>query len=277
MQIKERARQPYQYPVIYLNILDYTRWVTQELCRHQQGTLPSEAMCLLIQHGSNVTNYIKRYLTCIECNQFPIETLHPQEVLPEPWTKIGVDFFQDQRGRKCLIVADYFSKFPYVFQVTTGSSFKTIDHLREIFAAEGVPAIVMSNNGPPFNSAEFQNFAHAFDFTHTTSSPHFNQSNGFIEAMVKKVKNAYRKTDGSPQWHKLYFSYETHPSQLIFLHQLKFFMDAQHKEPSLVDVPDQSTFDRSARNASRFRIDRRNSLTRLTEPRTYAFSRSRSK
>ena len=26
----------------------------------------------------------------------------------------------------------------------------------------------------------------------------FHQSNGFIEAMVKKVKNAYKKTDGSP-------------------------------------------------------------------------------
>ena len=28
--------------------------------------------------------------------------------------------------------------------------------------------------------------------------PHFHQSNGFIEAMVKKVKNAYKKMDGSP-------------------------------------------------------------------------------
>ena len=28
--------------------------------------------------------------------------------------------------------------------------------------------------------------------------PHFHQSNGFIEAMVKKVKNAYKKMDRSP-------------------------------------------------------------------------------
>ena len=156
-------------------------------------------MCLLAWHGSRCDRLHQEMPDmCIECSQFPIETLHPHEVPPGPWTKIGVDFFQDHRGRKHLIVADYFSKFPYMFQVTTGSSFKTIEHLREIFAAEGVPAIVMSDNGPPFNSAEFQNFAHAFDFVHTTSSPHFHQSNGFIEAMVKKVKNAYRKTDGSP-------------------------------------------------------------------------------
>ena len=41
-------------------------------------------------------------------------------------------------------------------------------------------------------------FPRDFDFKHTTSSPHFHQSNGFIKAMVKKVKNAYKKTDGSP-------------------------------------------------------------------------------
>ena len=95
-------------------------------------------------------------------------------------------------------MADYFSKFPYVFPVASTHHFKTITHLRELFAAEGIPAVVMSNNGPPFNGEEFRQFAHDSDFVHTTSSPHFHQLNGFIEAMVKKVKNAYRKMDGSP-------------------------------------------------------------------------------
>ena len=125
-------------------------------------------------------------------------TLQPHKVPPRPWVKIGVDFFQDHLGKKHLIVADYFSKFPYVFPVASTHHFKTITHLRELFAAEGVPAIVMSDNGPPFSREEFRQFAHDFDFVHTTSSPHFHQSNGFIEAMVKKVKNAYKKMDGSP-------------------------------------------------------------------------------
>ena len=99
---------------------------------------------------------------------------------------------------KNLIIADYFSKFPYVFPVASAHHFKTINHLRELFTAEGIPTIVMSDNGPPFNGDEFKRFAQEFDFMHTTSSPHFHQSNGFIKAMVKKVKNAYKKTDGSP-------------------------------------------------------------------------------
>ena len=85
-----------------------------------------------------------------------------------------------------------------MFPVASAHHFKTITHLRELFAAEGIPTVVMSDNGPPFNGEEFRQFAHDFDFMHTTSSPHFHQSNGFIEAMVKKVKNAYKKTDGSP-------------------------------------------------------------------------------
>ena len=54
----------------------------------------------------------------------------------------------------------------------------------------------MFDNGPPFNGSK--KFAHEFDFVHTTSSPYFHQSNGFIKAMVKKVKKAYKKTDRSP-------------------------------------------------------------------------------
>ena len=147
---------------------------------------------------ADMTNYIKQCLTCIECSNLPVKTLKPHEVPPRPWVKIGVDFFQDHLGKKHLIVADYFSKFPYVFPVASAHHFKNITHLRELFAAEGISAIVMSDNGPPFNGEEFRQFAHDFDFVHTTSLPHFHQSNGFIEAMVKKVKNAYKKTDGSP-------------------------------------------------------------------------------
>ena len=147
---------------------------------------------------ADVTNYIKWCLTCIECSNLPVEMLKPHKVPPRPWVKIGVDFFQDHLGKKHLIVADYFNKFPYVFPVASAHHFKTITHLRELFAAEGIPAVVMSNNGPPFNGEEFRQFAHDLDFIHTTSSPHFHQSNGFTEAMVKKVKNAYKKTDGFP-------------------------------------------------------------------------------
>ena len=88
---------------------------------------------------ADITDYIKQCLTCIKCSNLPVEMLHPHEVPPGPWVKIDVDFFQDHLGKKHLIVADYFSKFPYMFPVASTHHFKTINHLRELFAAEGVP------------------------------------------------------------------------------------------------------------------------------------------
>ena len=147
---------------------------------------------------ADITDYMKRCLTCIDSSNLPVETLHPHEVLPGPWVKVGMDFFQDDSGQKHLIIADYFSKFPFIYPVRSTHHFKTITHLRELFTTEGAPTIVMSDNGPPFSGEDFKNFPREFNFIHTTSSPHFHQLNGFIKAMVKKVKNAYKKTDGSP-------------------------------------------------------------------------------
>ena len=118
--------------------------------------------CVYWPNIADVTDYIKRCLTCIKCSNLPVEMLQPHEVPPRPWIKIGVDFFQDHLGKKHLIVADYFCKFPYVFPVASTHHFKTITHLRELFAAEGIPAIVMSDNGPPFNGEEFRQFVHDF-------------------------------------------------------------------------------------------------------------------
>ena len=61
-------------------------------------------------------------------------------------------------GKLYLLICDYFSKFPFVFQ-TRNTSFACIkDHLQELFAIEGTPDEVMSDNGPPFSSKEFAIF-----------------------------------------------------------------------------------------------------------------------
>ena len=147
---------------------------------------------------ADIMDYIKWCVTCIDNAKMPVEMLHPHKVPIRPWVKLGMDFFQDDSGNKFLIVADYFSKFPFIFPFALTHHHKRPRYLRDLFSTEGIPAVVMTNNGPPFNGEEFMHFTREFDFKHQTSSPHFHQSNGFIEAMVKKVKTAYKKTDGSP-------------------------------------------------------------------------------
>ena len=134
---------------------------------------------------AGVIVYIKWCVTCIDNSKIPVETLHPHAVPIGPWIKLGMDFFQDDSGNKFLIIADYLSKFPFIFPVTLTHHQKTLRYLRDLFLTEGVPAVVMTNNGPPFNGEEFKCFAREFDFKHQTSSPHFHQWNGFIKAIVR--------------------------------------------------------------------------------------------
>ena len=68
-----------------------------------------------------------------------------------------MDYFY-VNGRLYVLVCDYFSKFPFVFQTRTTSFANLRDHLQELFMVEGTPDEIMSDNGPPFNGKEFNAF-----------------------------------------------------------------------------------------------------------------------
>ena len=104
---------------------------------------------------ADVTDYIKQCLTCIECSNLPVETLQPHEVPPGSWVKIGVDFFQDHLRKKTPHNSRLLQQVPIHVSSGICTSFQDLTNLRELFAAEGIPTIVMSDSGPPFNGEEF--------------------------------------------------------------------------------------------------------------------------
>ncbi|KAL0878513.1 hypothetical protein ABMA27_003602 [Loxostege sticticalis] len=110
-----------------------------------------------------------------------------------PWNKVGLDLF-DFDGGKYLIVVDYYSKYVEIALLKCGfASNLVIVQLKSIFARHGIPNIVVSDNGPPFNSSEFRSFAKDWDFQHVTSSPYLSCSNGMVERTVGIVKNMLKK------------------------------------------------------------------------------------
>ena len=61
------------------------------------------------------------------------------------------------------------------------------DHLVEMFSVEGTPNDIMSDNCSPFNGKDFSSFLTGLGIRHTTSSPNYPQTNGFIERLMEKA------------------------------------------------------------------------------------------
>ena len=72
-----------------------------------------------------------------------------------------------------------------------------INILKTVFAEYGIPATVYTDQGTQFACQEFREFAVQYRFQVQHSSPRYPQSNGFIEAMVKTVKNIMEKAEES--------------------------------------------------------------------------------
>lgn len=72
-----------------------------------------------------------------------------------------------------------------------------ISLLKTIFGEYGMPVTLFTEQGTQFISEEFKEFARQYRFQVENPSPRYPQSNGFIEGMVKVVKNIMEKAEES--------------------------------------------------------------------------------
>lgn len=108
-----------------------------------------------------------------------------------PWEKVGVDIFTFS-NIDYLLTVDYLSGFFEVDRLPSKRVCDIVHCLKAHFARYGLPVEVCTDNSP-FNSIEFRSFAQKYDFKHTTSSPHFAQSNGKVESSIKTCKRLMEK------------------------------------------------------------------------------------
>ena len=72
-----------------------------------------------------------------------------------------------------MVVTDEFSRFPEVEILNSTSARAVIPKLDAIFARQGIPEVLKSDNGPLFNGLEFKNFADYLGFKHRRITPFF--------------------------------------------------------------------------------------------------------
>ncbi|UYV66133.1 FAM120A [Cordylochernes scorpioides] len=88
--------------------------------------------------------------------------------------------------------------YPEISLLQNLTAQEVIGRLKSIFARHGTPETVRSDNGPQFQKvlgSEFSKFSKEWSFKHITSSPKFPQSNGFIEAIIKNIKQSFKKEE----------------------------------------------------------------------------------
>ena len=110
------------------------------------------------------------------------------------------------------IVAHVFSKYFLVRKLANSSSAAVCAEIATIVTELSLPHIIRSDNGPCYNSKEFQQLLQCYNNTHHTSSPHQPRSNGFVERMAGVAKKLMDKagSEGKPWISGLYeYSYTT--------------------------------------------------------------------
>ena len=120
------------------------------------------------------------------------EELQPHETPVNPSQKIGTDLFQCA-GRSYLIVTDYYSYWPEVFELNPANASSVVKATKEAFSGHGTPEIVISDNKSQYSSKQCKHFGPEWQFSHKTSSRRYPQCNGLAESSVKVVKQLLKK------------------------------------------------------------------------------------
>ena len=68
-----------------------------------------------------------------------------------------------------------------------------IGHLKVIFSEYGWPDTIVPDNGPCYTAETFTKSMQKYRVNHITSSPHYPQSNGFVEKFVQTLKSLFYK------------------------------------------------------------------------------------
>ena len=142
---------------------------------------------------SDIENMIQ---SCVICQKYsrnnPRLPMQSPDLPDFPWQKIGIDF-KYLNGNDFLVIVDYYSKYLLVNKISNKTCASVISTLKNMFTCFGLPIEIFYDNGQPFSSLEFKNFAKRYQIKLTTSSPLYPRSNGMVERYNQIVKNLFTK------------------------------------------------------------------------------------
>lgn len=129
---------------------------------------------------------------CDQCRlvakPLPAEPLSRSELPDFAWQKLAIDFMgPTPSGEKILVVVDYYSRYFEVKYLHKTDAVRVIEQLEEIFGRLDWPEEITADNGPPFNSVQFETFCETHGIRLRHSLPYQPRMNGEVEIQNKAL------------------------------------------------------------------------------------------
>eukprot|EP00731_Ephydatia_muelleri_P018713 Em0011g753a len=184
--------------------------VLSELHQNHPGMSRMKSLARSHVWWPNIDRDIEACVRACECCQaikqsIPLAPMQPWTWPERPWQRVHVDFAGPFLGKMFFLLMNAHSKWPEVYEMTSTTAQKTVDILRHIFAAYGLPEQLVSDNGPQFVAKEFEDFMLKNGIRHIRSAPYHPATNGLVERFVQSFKRAMEtgKNSGQTLQHRL--------------------------------------------------------------------------
>ncbi|KAL7724915.1 hypothetical protein ACLKA6_020051 [Drosophila palustris] len=161
---------------------------------------------------------------CKVANPAPVKEFLSWPKPTSAWERIHIDFAGPIFDSMWLICVDAYSQFPFITQMTSTTTANTIAALTSIFAIEGYPKTLVSDNGPQLTAESFQEFCKQHGINHITTAPFHPASNGLAERFVQTFKTSVSKN--------IKEGYSVKTAVTKYLSSYRFTPNAEGKSPA---------------------------------------------